>query len=113
MLVETVIRDYLKSKLGVPVLAEIPAEPAEQYVTLQKIDGGKRNHIDAATIEFQSYAMKKSEAAKLDESVREAIYEIVYDENADISSVELGGNSDSTDKVNKRYRYECIFNFFY
>lgn len=113
MLIEIVIRDYLKSKIGVPVLAEIPAEPVERYITMQKIDGGRKNHIDAATIEFQSYAMKKSEAAKLDERVREAIFEIVYDEDSDISSVELGGNSDSTDKVNKRYRYESIFNFFY
>lgn len=42
-MIEKTLYDYLKSKLkGISVHMEFPANPPGKFVTIQKLDGGKR-----------------------------------------------------------------------
>ena len=111
MLIEEVVINHLKNELNIPVLTEIPPNPPEKYVTIQRIESGKRNKIKAVTILIQAYEESKYKAALLSAEVEEAMEDIV--ENDLVFSCELGGGSDNTDTVSKRYRYETIWNIYY
>ena len=111
MLIEKVIRDYLLTKLDVPILTEQPTGRVSEYVVLQVTDRGWENHIESATVEFGCYAETKMEAAELDEALRTAMFDII--ELSEISASKFGGGRDDKDDTLKRYRYRSFFNLFY
>lgn len=110
-MIETTIRDFLKAELDVPVYMEILEKPAKSFVTIQKMDAGKKDHIKAATISIEAVAETKYKTALLSEQVVEKMEEL--GESDYVFSTELGGESDNTDTANKKYRYETIWNIFY
>ena len=110
-MIEVDIIKYLSSALGVSVTGEKPTSKPKEYVVIEKIDGGRVDYIDAITISIMSYADTLLNAAKLDEKVQKAMFDIVGLEN--ISSCRLGGASQSIDKQTKEYAYESIFNLIY
>lgn len=109
MIIESVIIDYLETKLGVKTYAEIPDKKQKKYIVVSKIDGGKVNQINASTLSVYSYAESLYEAAELHEMVKEALLNAI--EIDDISSAKIGGESRDPDRSNKEYRYETIINF--
>lgn len=111
-MIEKTLYDYLKKELSVPVYMEVPPKPAKSFVTIQKIDGGRTNKINAATISIESYAESKFDACSLSELVKETMEEM-GETSTDVYSCKLGGESDSSDLENKRYRYETIWNLYY
>ena len=110
-MIEVDIIKYLSQALDVSVTGEKPTRKPKEYVVIEKIDSGRTNHINAITISIMSYADTLLNAAKLDESVQNAMYDIVILDN--ISSCKLGGGSQSIDKQTKEYAYESIFNLIY
>ena len=111
-MIEKTLYDYLKKELSVPVYLEIPPKPEKSFVTIQKIDGGKTNKIKASTISVEAYADSKFNACALSETVKE-VMERMGETSTDVFSCRLGGESDSSDLANKKYRYETIWNLFY
>lgn len=109
-MIETRVINYLTNKLGVSVTTEVPKSKSE-FVTIRKIDGGRVNYIDVATLSIESTSTSLFKAAELDKRVRDAMFEMVSEK--DISGVNLGGNSSDNDTTSKRYAYESIFNIFY
>ena len=110
-MIEVDIIKYLSQALGVSVTGEKPTKKPKEYVVIEKIDGGRTNYIDAITISIMSYSDTLLNAAKLDERVKEAMFNIVELDN--ISSARLGGGGQSIDKQTKEYAYESIFNLIY
>lgn len=110
-MIEVDVIKYLSNALGVSVSAEKPTKKPKEYVVIEKIDSGRTNYIDAATISVMSYADSLLNAAKLDARVRGHMYNIIELEH--ISSCKLGGGSQSIDKQTKEYAYESIFNIIY
>ena len=78
-MIEKTILDYLKTKLSVPVVMEIPA-----------------------TIAVQSYAPTMYGAAALNEEVKEAMLEAISED--EITKVGLNSDYNFTDTSQKRYR---------
>lgn len=110
-MIEVDIIKYLSNALKVSVTGEKPATKPKEYVVIEKIDGGRIDYIDAITISIMSYSDTLLNAAKLDERVQKAMFDIVSLDN--ISSSKLGGGSQSIDKQTKEYAYESIFNLIY
>jgi len=107
-MIETLLRDYLGAALAVPVFMEIPANPPESYVVLDKTGSGAEDHIFSATVAAQSYGRTLYEAATLNEEVKGLmLYGALPQE---ISSVKLNSDYNYTDPKSKRYRYQAVYN---
>lgn len=110
MLIEPIVLSYLQAQ-DIPAFCEIPPGPPEEFVVMRKYDSGKSNHIEAVTLEFQSYAPSKYEAALLDEKVRTAMDNIIQLNT--FSASKYGGGNDAPDNSTKAYRYKSYYNLFY
>lgn len=116
-MIETVVLNYLKELLTVPVLLELPEVPSvdyptmpERFIVLEKVGGNAVDHIGAASIAVQSYSLNSLyEAAALDEEMRTAMEGII--DLDEISEVRLASNYNHTDVRTKRYRYQSVFEF--
>jgi hypothetical protein len=113
MIEETILK-YLKGKLSVPVVMEEPEVPSEdyptpptQYVLIEKVGGGRTNHINKTSVALQSYGDSLYDAAALDEKVRTAMDSIV--ELDIIGSAKLASNYNHTDTRKKKYRYQSVY----
>lgn len=119
-MIEKTVLNYYKSALApVPVLMELPEVPSEDFPTMptsfviiQKVGGSARDHINTASIAFQSYSTESLlKAAELDEAVRNALPGILA--NNDIGGLKLASNYNFTDTRTKRYRYQCVVDFYF
>lgn len=119
-MIEPVIMNYLASALNpnpgdsIPVLMEVPEVPSasfptwpEKLVVIEKVGGGKENHIPSASFAVQSYGTSLYKAAELDEAVRDAMDDITSLDS--ISSCRLASNYNHTDTTMKMYRYQSVF----
>lgn len=108
-MIETIVRDYLNQI--VPACMELPEKfpdkPFEPFVVIEKIGGGKENHISSSQLAVQSYGNTLFEAAVLNERVKELMEQMVaLDE---VSKVSLNSDYNFTDAATKRYRYQAVF----
>lgn len=110
-MIETIIRDYLITELTVPVYVDVPAEPPEDYVVIERTGGGIEDHIRNAMVAIQSYGARRYTAAELHERVIAVMQDLItLDE---VSSCDLNSEYDFTDTATKRYRYQSVFNIVY
>lgn len=110
-MIEKILLDYLTEKLNVKVAMEVPETQHERYVVIEKTGSGCEDFINRATFAIQSYAPTLYEAAQLNEEVKEVLNAAVYE--LDISKAELDSDYNFTDTVNKRYRYQAVYVFYY
>lgn len=106
-MIEQIIRDYLLTKLTVPVYLELPANKPETYVVIEKTGSGLTNHIKRATFALQSYATSMYEAASLNEQVKVAMDGAV--ELDEIARSHLESDYNYTDTQTKQYRYQAVY----
>lgn len=107
-MIEKVILDYLTAELSqVPVYMEVPADPPETFVVIQRTGGGMTNWIYSSAFAIQSYAGSLYAAAELNESVKEAMLSIV--ELDEIASIRLNSEYNFTDSATKHYRYQGVY----
>ena len=110
-MIETIIYNWLKQQLDVPVYMEEPSEKPETFVLIEKTGSSRDNWINHATIAVQSYATSMYKAAKLNESVKSALDRIVQLDEVGAST--LNSDYNFTDETTKRYRYQCVYNLTY
>lgn len=112
-MIETVVISYLKNQLDVPVLmGELPATyQGTEYVLVKTIDVGRINMIDAVTFNIESYSDSLLHAAELNNTVKDAMYNIIS--ISSVSSSKCGGGGQKIDTTTKTYCYDCIFNLYY
>lgn len=107
-MVEIIVRDYLIEKLKpIDVYLEKPANPPTEYIFLEKVGSSMENHIESATMAIQSYSDTLYGAARLNELVKDTMFDII--ELNSISKVELNSDYNYTDTTTKRYRYQAVF----
>lgn len=110
-MIEVTVKNLLEAELpGMTIELEIPKNMPEKFVVMHIVDRGRDNLINAVTMEFDSYADSKYEAALLDETIRDAIDTI--NETSDIS-FKFSNGDNSNDTVFKKYRYRCYFNIYF
>lgn len=110
-MIEIIVKNFLESKLSVPVLMEIPKSQASQFVIIEKTGSTHENHIDSAILTIQSYAESMQEAAELNEQVKNWMLDgmeglVTLDE---VANVNLNSDYNFTDTSSKRYRYQAVF----
>lgn len=113
-MIETTILTYLKSKLDVPVLMEVPtSDPMpDRFVTIEKVGSTRKDHVVCDSIAFQSHSLTRLyDAAMLDEAVRQAVDEMPAETS--VGSVYLASNYNHTDMRTKRYRYQCVYEIYH
>ncbi len=110
MIEETVLK-WLKKNLDVPVYMEEPAEKPDTFVLIEKTGSNRDNWINHATIAVQSYAISMYKAAKLNESVKKSLDQIVQLDEVGAST--LNSDYNFTDETAKRYRYQCVYDLTY
>jgi hypothetical protein len=114
-MIEKQLRAYLAAWLtDVPVLMETPEVPSTDYpefpsslVLIQRISGRKTDKVSRASFAIQSYGASLLDAAELDEDVREAMEDFVWEEN--IGAVSLASCYNHTDPRDGKYRYQSTF----
>lgn len=111
-MIEKELITYFKSVMSdVPVGFEAPLKKPDKYVVFTMLDGGEINHIKAATISADCYAVSLLKAAELCEVVKTHMLDMIRLDS--ISGVYVGNVRSNTDTNTKTYCYECVFNFYY
>ena len=111
-MVETTVRDYLLQQLDVPVYLDTPPDPADEYVSIERVGSSRVNMLNTYRLAVQSYGPRKHMAAALNDQVKEIILSGLA-ELDDIGSVRLESDDDYTDTSTKRYRYQAVYNVVY
>ena len=106
-MIEQLVRDYLIGCLDVPVRMEVPENPPERFVLLEKTGSGREDWVYSATIAVQSWAETLFEAAALNEQVKEAMDGIAR--LPEVCRCQLNRDYNFTDTATKRYRYQAVF----
>ncbi|HEL2533797.1 TPA: hypothetical protein TZ285_001861 [Streptococcus suis] len=110
-MIEIICLNFLSEHLPVPVYTEHEKVMPDSFVVFEKTSGGKKNHLNQATLAIQSYGQSLKEAAFLNEEVKQAVEKMV--ELPSISRVELNSDYNFTDTETKRYRYQAVVDFIY
>lgn len=110
-MIEKVVLDYLNEVLEVRAYMEVPVDPPERYVVIEKVGGGVENYIRRAALALQSYAESLYQAAVLNEAVKAAMDDIVALDS--VSHASLSNDYNFTDTRTKKYRYQAVYNIVY
>lgn len=106
-MIESVIKTHLNSQLENPAYLEKPDPAPARYVLIEKIGGGKSNHLHSSTYTFQSYAESLYQAAVLNDAVKAAVEGLeALDE---IGGVHLNSDYNFTATETKEYRYQAVY----
>lgn len=108
-MIEKIVFDYLQSALGgIPVYMLMPAEPPEEYVTMQKTGSSNDGVLKRATFAIQSSAGTLYRAAEINELVKAAMDDLItLDE---VTRCRLNSDYNYTDTRTKMLRYQAVFN---
>ena len=106
-MVETIILEYLGTALNVPAYMEVPENPPEEYVVIEKTSSRMTNQLKGATLALQSIAPSLYEAALLNETVKTAMNSAVA--LPAIARCHLETDYNFTNTATKQYRYQAIY----
>lgn len=106
-MIETTVLDYLSGELAEPCYMEVPSNPQETFVVIEKTGSSRTDHVNAATLAIQSYAGSLEQAAELNDRVKTAMDNITT--LADIGGVKLNSDYNFTNTQTKKYRYQAVY----
>lgn len=107
-MIEKTVLDYLKRKLNnVPVYLEIPSNRPKKYVFIQKTGSAEQDHIETAMFTVQSYDETLYKACVLNETVKDAMEDIV--ELDEVGAIRKNSDYPFPDADRKEYRYQSVF----
>lgn len=109
-MIEAIVCEYLESELSIPARPE-KTDSDGLSIFVEKTAGTLKDHIRSATLAIQSYADTMFEAAALNESVINAMNDIITLDN--ISASQYVTDYNFTDTDTKRYRYQAVFTVTY
>lgn len=110
-MIELIIKKHLEKKLKVPIYLEMQKNMPCSFVIFEKTSGGRKDLINSATFAFQSYGSSMYNAAKLNEELKEAVFELNW--SGEVGGVKLNSDYNFTDITTKRYRYQAVFDITY
>ena len=110
-MIELIVRKYLISKLDIPVVLEYQTNLPKRYILLEKTSGKRNNYLNSSTIAIQSYAESLLEAAKLNEKIKNIMFDLI--EVDEVSRVDLNSDYNFADTETKQYRYQAVFDINY
>lgn len=112
MIIEEILKDFLKEKLKLDVFLEYPKNYKEDdFILIEKTSSSNENKLLSATFAIQSYGESIYNAAINNEKVKEAMLFLANDKR--IGSIKLNSDYNFTDLEMKRYRYQAVFDIYY
>lgn len=110
-MIEDTVLEFLAARLDVPVKAEVPAPMPDTFVTVEKTGGSRENWLWHATLAVQSYGRTLLQAARLDDTVIEAMTALPTLDG--VGACKLVRDYNFTDTESKQYRYQAVFEITY
>ena len=110
-MIEILMLEHLQGRLGIPVYAEVPERPPEQFIVIRKGDERREDFLRCATMLARSYGPSLLAAMELSQRVLGAMDS--YPEDPRISGCYCTGDYNFTDEETKRYRYQAVFDVYY
>lgn len=111
-MIETLVMNYLEEKMtSVPVYLEYPEENLTKFIVIEKMGSSESNQIQRATIAVRSHGKTLGEAMELNESVKDAMKDMV--ELDAVSRVTRNSDYNFTDAERHEYRYQALFDITY
>ena len=110
-MIELIVKNYLSTKLEIPIVFEHQKNLPKRFILIQKTSGSRENFLNSSTVAIQSYAESMFEAAKLNEKIKNLMYDLITVD--EVSSVNLNSDYNFTDTETKQYRYQAIFDIHY
>lgn len=110
-MIEKIVLDFLSERLPVPVWMEIPPNPPDRFVLLEKTGGHAEEGLHYATLAVQSYGKTLWNVLQLNHAVKDAMGQL--DELDSICRVELNNDYPFNDPATKRRRYQVVFDVVY
>lgn len=107
-MIEVILKKFLDTKVEIPVVLEHQPNLPNNFVLIQKTGSSRENLLNSSTVAIQSYGASLFEAAKLNEKIKNLMYEMV--EVPEVAKVKLNSDYNFTDTETKRYRYQAVFN---
>lgn len=110
-MIETIIYEYLNEELEVPAYMEVPADAPDEFVIIEKLGSREIDKIQRATFALRSYAKSMYRAASVNESVKEAMDNLIsLDE---VSASQLESDYNFTNTITHQYRYQAVYDVYY
>lgn len=106
-MIEAILVSELETALKVPVYVMFPENYPTEFIVLDRIGMNKTNYVTSYTIAIQSYGATAFQAATLNESVIDAMEELLTDNR--FSRVHLNTSQMYTDTTRKLPRYQSTF----
>jgi len=110
-MIETTVLNYLDGVLTEPCSMEVPGNPPETFVVIEKTGSSRMNRVNSATFAIQSYAGTMEKAAELNEKVKTAMDNIIT--LSDIGGVRLNSDYNFTNTQTEKYRYQAVYVLYY
>ena len=110
-MIELIVKNYLSTKLEIPIVFEHQKNLPKRFILIQKTSGSRENFLNSSTVAIQSYAESMFEAAKLNEKIKNLMYDLIT--ISEVSKVKLNSDYNFTDTETKRYRYQAIFDIYH
>lgn len=112
MIIEQTVIDFLAERLTVPVVAEVPADLPDTFVTVELTSGGERNQVASAMLAIRSRCKSsKYDAAVLNESVKAAMRDLP--QVTAVTGCHLNSAYDFPDSARKLYGYQAVYDVNY
>jgi hypothetical protein len=110
-MIELIVKNYLSTKLEIPIVFEHQQNLPKKFILIQKTSGSRENFLNSSTVAIQSYAESMFESAKLNEKIKNLMYDLIT--ISEVSKVKLNSDYNFTDTETKRYRYQAIFDIYH
>ena len=110
-MIELIVKDYLTKYLGIPIVFEHQKNLPKRYILIQKTSGKRENFLKESTIAIQSYAETLFESAKLNEKIKDLMYDLIMVD--EVSKVSLNSDYNYTNLETKEYRYQAVFDIYH
>lgn len=110
-MIEIDLIEYLEEQLNISASLEVPENPPERYIVIEKTGNRMENFIEFPTVAIKSHALTMVDAAKLNEEVKAVMANAIMLKR--IHRAELNADYNFTDTTKKGYRYQAVYNFTY
>lgn len=106
-MLEVTIKQFLETRVNVPVYLEVPADAAKEYYAIERVGGSEDEKIFHSSVTIESVGKSLYSAALMDEN----LYNIMCDlpTMPDVSSINLNSHYNATDTERKQYKYKALF----
>lgn len=110
-MIELTVKEFMETRLPVPLFMEYPEDPPDSFVVLKKGDSGREELLDSAMLVADSYGPSLLAAARLNEQVKVILDDLIQLDC--VSSSRRGGDYPAYDTQNKRHRYQAVQTIFH